>query len=74
MKTIEQLRRLKDNPFYTLTKEEEERLAAADSPKVKKRALKYNEPQVKTRTVEKGSAAVKEIGSLNKHETDPVTE
>lgn len=74
MKSLELLRKLKNNQYYTLTKEEEERLAAADSPKAKKRSLKYDEPQVKTREATRGSAAVKETGRLNKHETDPVTE
>ena len=66
-KSIEQLRQLSKNPYYTLTSDEQLRLAQAESQNDSQGATQV--PKVQS---SKGSATVKEIGQLNKHSGDPV--
>lgn len=68
MKTIEQLRSLAKNPFYVLTEEEKQALAAADSLSI------YSPSDDSKKKSSRGNAAVKETGKLNKHPTDPVND
>lgn len=67
-KTIEQLRRLQNNPFYQLSKEEEMALSQDNQNEVKRVSSKK-----KVRTNKEG-ATVKETGKFTKHATDPVSE
>jgi hypothetical protein len=66
-KSIELLRQLAKNPYYTLTSEEQLQLAQAES--------QSNDGDVTVPKVQssKGSATVKQIGKLNKHSGDPVS-
>ncbi len=66
-KSIEQLRQLAKNPYYTLTNEEQLQLAQAES---QSNDGTTTAPKVQS---SKGSATVKEIGRLNKHSGDPVS-
>lgn len=68
MKSIEQLKRLATNPFYTFTEEEQAALAASASEQ--QAGGENSSPKFPT----KGSAAVKQVGKLDKHTTDPVKE
>ena len=78
MKTIEQLRQLANNPFYVMSEEDKRRLDEADKndsssddeQQVSKKKGTYTSKKVRT----KGTAAVKETGKLNKHDSDPVKE
>ena len=65
-KSIEQLRQLRANPYYTLTQEEQEQLARAEA---EADMLGDDYPKF---TSPVGNAPVKEIGRLNKHSGDPV--
>ena len=67
-KSIEQLRQLAKNPYYSLTTEEQLQLAQAESQNDSQGATTV--PKVQS---SKGSATVKEIGRLNKHSGDPVS-
>lgn len=65
-KSIEQLRFLANNPYYTMTEAEKQRLAQAESQST----TESSDPKVPSF---KESATVKEIGQLNKHSGDPVS-
>lgn len=67
MKTIEQLEKLSGNPFYTLTPEEQQRLEES-------RAEESLDGDESPKKLTRGNAAVKEIGKLDKHSADPVSE
>ena len=69
MKSLKLLQQLAKNPFYTLTPEEQEYLA--NPPEAGTENI--GRPK-KTRVSSKGNAAVKSVGKLNKHTTDPVAE
>ena len=66
-KSIEQLRQLAKNPYYSLSTEEQLQLAQAES-----QSNSGGTPVPKFQS-SKGSATVKEIGKLNKHSGDPVS-
>lgn len=68
MKTREQLEKLAKNPFYKLSHEEEEFLTQTNE------IVAEEDPKKKANLVPKGNAAVKRIGKLEKHQTDPVAE
>lgn len=62
MKSTKVLQKLAKNPFYKMTPEEQEQLQNG------------SESFPKAKVSSKGNAAVKSVGKLNKHETDPVAE
>jgi hypothetical protein len=64
MKSVEQLQKLKINPFYKMSKEEIQALEEAES----------QASQKKGKMSSRGNAAVKETGKLDKHSSDPVAE
>lgn len=71
MKSIEQILKLSENPFYKLSPQEQAQLEAhmqqeaGEDESKKKSSTSINK---------QGNATVKEIGKLNKHIDDPVTE
>lgn len=65
MKSAKVLQKLAKNPSYKLTQEEQEQLEAFN---------RTGQESPKVRVSSKGNAAVKSVGKLNKHETDPVAE
>jgi ribosomal protein S20 len=69
MKSISLLRTLAKNPFYQLTPDEVEALKQADN-----QVVSSLDEDLKKKNVAKGTAAVKRIGKIEKHSTDPVTE
>ena len=69
MKSLRLLQQLAKNPFYTLTPEEEDYLNNPPEPGTENQGLP------KKRLVSpRGNAAVKSVGKINKHNTDPVAE
>lgn len=69
MKSISLLRTLAKNPFYQLSPEEQEALKQADN-----QVVSSLDEDLKKKNVVKGTAAVKRIGKIKKHSTDPITE
>lgn len=67
MKSIKVLQKLAKNPYYQLTPEERMQLETPQTSGTGEEYPKVNLPS-------KGNAAVKSVGKLNKHETDPVAE
>lgn len=68
MKSIQQLRVLNQNPFYTMTEQEKQLLEEANSTET----TLYHLDDSKKKSQSLGSAAVKETGSLDKHSSDPI--
>lgn len=75
MKSIKQLRKLANNPFFTMSDEEVQALKAAEANEEQTRTASEGELRPKKGLKKtKGAAAVKETGKLNKHSSDPVKE
>lgn len=89
MKDIEHLRRLANNPFYVMSVEDKQLLEELENNKSTSKVTetkarkgfnpaKVQEAEATTSQKKlhkgKGNAVVKEIGKLNKHSTDPITE
>jgi hypothetical protein len=73
MKSIEQLVRLSQNPFYKMSESEVKQLESVkqDEP-ITSSVTEDSKKKVSQTTL--GSATVKETGKLNKHSSDPVSE
>lgn len=70
MKSIDQLQKLAENPFYTMDEEEKQVLNEANARE--HYSSVQDENKKKESQVVLGNAAVKEIGKLHKHATDPI--
>ena len=73
MKNLELLRRLQKNPFYQFSEEEVQALEQADKYDSGVKVSSVEEDLKKNRLT-KGNAAAKEIGTFEKHPTDPTTD
>jgi hypothetical protein len=73
MKSIEQLVKLSQNPFYKMSEEEVKTLETVeqDTPKVSSKSV---DSKKKVSQTTLGNATVKETGKLSKHASDPVSE
>lgn len=70
MKSIEQILKLSENPFYKLSPQEQAQLESH----MRQEAGDESKKKSSTSINKQGNATVKEIGKLNKHIDDPVTE
>lgn len=73
MKSVEQLQKLSENPFYEMTDSEKQALGEAKKQTTIVSSVKIDSKKKESQT-SLGSATVKEIGKLDKHIGDPVTE
>lgn len=75
MKSIEQLKRLAQNPFYQMSDEEISALKEAEQgSSSQKKVSSKTKTALKGQEQVKGAAPVKETGKLAKHPSDPVSE
>lgn len=72
MKTVEQLKKLSQNPFYVMSEQESEVLEETES--IAKRTSSVTKDNKKKESYSRGNATVKETGKLNKHHGDPRAE
>lgn len=72
MKSAEQLEKLSKNPFYKMSNEEKQQLDEAQKQTIVS-SVKIDSKKKESQT-SLGSATVKEIGKLEKHSGDPISE